>query len=340
MSQKGEMLSFTKSRPDLIRDSGKNDVQIKKGGIMHYLKIIILSLVIIVILGGCSKTTEAVINSIIGNWFMAKTVEISNENGEVEIDEEIYDPAYDNYYSAGIISITEDNLISYGNEPGEEYETEYYTYEVDGDNFVMFWEGEEVNSMLQYFEDNMLVFEWEYEEDDVDYIEKYYFSPYNGDIPPEIWVTELQNDNYEPDDSYQDATLIDVGGTGQNHIITANDEDWFEFQATEGNTYLIVITGNMDNVLTLYDTDGISDIAQDDDNDEDIDVGYDVESVIVWDCDISGDYYFRITGYYDEEDVEEGFYTTFVSLTDLKSIQSKDSSIKKDIKERHFTRSK
>ena len=191
------------------------------------------------------------------------------------------------------------------------YSDEYYE---DGETYTVSFND------YYYFDGNRLVFK-----DTCENIDEYgtciwYYEKYKGDFPPDSWTTELENDGFEPDNDVQNSNSITVGGNYQKHVITSGDIDWFKFQANPNNTYMIKILGHMDNVLTLYDKDGESEIAEDDDNYWNIDVSGNVESVLVWDCESSGTYYFEVTGYNDEK---EGYYSAEVTLTDIESPLSK-----------------
>ena len=284
---------------------------------MRNLTCFFLGVLFIFCMIECDNSTESDEDSIIGKWYPYKYYDAYFDGEELETGEEIYDPDLDNFYDATIYEITKDKFIVYYNEPGTNYNQDIMEYELISNDSILI-DGEDT---LEYsFEDGMLVFSQKWEEDDEYQIFKIYLKKYKGDIPPASWKTALKNDDYEPDNNYQDATSITIGATAQKHIIVTDDEDWFKFQANSTKTYMIKVSSYMDNVLTLYDQDGQSEIAEDDDNDWDIDVSGNVESVLVWDCDSSGTYYFKVTGY-DEE--EEGYYSIDVNLTNIESPLSK-----------------
>jgi len=76
-------------------------------------------------------------------------------------------------------------------------------------------------------------------------------------------------DNYEPDDAFGDAQWITLDGITQTHNMhTDGDQDWVKFHAAVGVTYTIATTntgGYADTVLYLYDVDGATSIASNDD---------------------------------------------------------------------------
>lgn len=124
----------------------------------------------------------------------------------------------------------------------------------------------------------------------------------------------------EPDDEYNQSTLIPTDGTLLNRRFEqAGDQDWFRFVAQANPTTPYVIeTTNLDSlaagsdvlpafantVLDLYGTDGRTRLATDDDG------GAGMASQIVWTCPADGTYYFRISGY---GDAVTGSYSVRVS---------------------------
>lgn len=77
-------------------------------------------------------------------------------------------------------------------------------------------------------------------------------------------------DEYEPDDSRAQASLIAVGETQRHNRHAASDEDWISFEVQPGVTY-VVQTLNLgmdaDTVIYLYDSQG-NELALDDDGGE------------------------------------------------------------------------
>ena len=116
------------------------------------------------------------------------------------------------------------------------------------------------------------------------------------------------DDEYEPDNSHAHATIIEAGGAAQLHNNTnpAMEEDWLTFRAAAGQRYVIrtqllddINQGDSaanDTMLFLYDTDGVTELAFNDD------VGYATwyngyyyyrESIITWVAPADGWYYVR-----------------------------------------------
>lgn len=102
-------------------------------------------------------------------------------------------------------------------------------------------------------------------------------------------------DSYEPDDTYTQANPITTDGTPQTHNFhDAYDFDWVYFSAVSGVQYTLETSNlgsNCDTVMSLYDTDGITLLAYDDDG------GVGLASRIVWTAPASGTYYIMIYNY-------------------------------------------
>ena len=99
-------------------------------------------------------------------------------------------------------------------------------------------------------------------------------------------------DAYEPDDKPLLANYISVAGTKQTHNFhIPGDHDWRKFNATNSESYTIETSelgDESDTYLYLYDTNGITEIDNDDDS------GIGLASKIVWNCSISGTYYVMV----------------------------------------------
>ena len=62
----------------------------------------------------------------------------------------------------------------------------------------------------------------------------------------------IQNDEYEPDDNFENATLIEVDGP-QVHTLPASDQDYYSFRTLEIQDVVITTRGSSgDTVITLY----------------------------------------------------------------------------------------
>jgi hypothetical protein len=273
----------------------------------------------------CDKSTEPKGNSIFGKWYLYKTETVEYIEGRKYLSEtEPYDPGTDQYYHAQIIEITKDRIIGYENGSGSRYNswptdiTLVDSMIIITNEYYDFYEEDYVtvqDTGTYSFDGSMLVFRATYHEDDDYAVVRSYLKKYKGRFPPKSWTTALAGDQYEPDNTIDQATTIAVGGNSQEHTLTGNDQDWFIFTADAGKTYLITVSGYMDNVLALYGPDRTR-IAEDDDNDWDIQVPGNVESVLVWNCESAGNYYFSVTAFFSQD---EGYYTAAVALTELES---------------------
>ena len=102
-------------------------------------------------------------------------------------------------------------------------------------------------------------------------------------------------DSYEPDNNASQARSISTDGSRQTHNFhVAGDNDWVWFHATAGTQYTIE-TSNLgsssDTYMYLYDHDGTTILAQDDDG------GEGLASRIVWAAPGDGTYYVRVQHY-------------------------------------------
>ena len=99
------------------------------------------------------------------------------------------------------------------------------------------------------------------------------------------------------------ATPIGTDGTSVAGVIApGDDEDWFSFDAIAGNEYLIATGDSLDTVISLIDSDGVTELAWDDDG------GPEYSSLIAWTCITSGTYYVKVESY----DTDMGSYTLSV----------------------------
>lgn len=80
------------------------------------------------------------------------------------------------------------------------------------------------------------------------------------------------SDIYEPDDSFGAATSIAIDAVAQQHmIIPADDQDWVSFSVSADRTYRITTTSgtpanDFDVVVTLYDSNGTTELESSDQN--------------------------------------------------------------------------
>ena len=106
-------------------------------------------------------------------------------------------------------------------------------------------------------------------------------------------------DAYEPDNTAATAGTISLDGIPQQHTLDPTlDEDWMAFTVTFG-TVVTATTFNLiddtDTVLRLYDTDGSTLLAY---NDDDPGLPDPLASRIIWTAPASGTYFIMVRDYY------------------------------------------
>jgi len=116
-------------------------------------------------------------------------------------------------------------------------------------------------------------------------------------------------DEYEPDDTCENAALISTDGTLQSRSINPEgDRDWVEFEAELNGLYVAQTYGEVDTYMYLLADDCVTVITQDDDD------GEGLNALIQWTCETPGTYYLLVEGY-DEEEV--GDYELELLLTNF-----------------------
>ncbi len=303
----------------------------------------VLLMVVVVLFISCDKDDDdSSTPSIKGKWYLYQIIDTYDYDSKYT-EEWTYDIGSDiDYMGTQLYEITSDMITMYeydSDEPGNCY-TWSMSYELDGNNLII---DESNYNKLEYseivkfhFEGSMLVVVSSYENDYYSASHTQKFKPYSGELPPASWEAGVSDDQYEPDDSYVMATAITLGSS-QTHITTIGDEDWFSFNGVMDETYLIKVSANsVDNYLYLYDTDGYTLLDSDDDNDDDVPVVTinGLNPVLLWDCPVTGTYYFSVTGY---DEYDEGVYSVEINTSDL-TITKNDSkeSIKKTEKTVRF----
>jgi Zn-dependent metalloprotease len=111
----------------------------------------------------------------------------------------------------------------------------------------------------------------------------------NTDYKVMVWNGETGVDGWEPDDDRQNASTIEVDGRSQSHNFhDAGDWDFVRFTAAAGTTYTIETLNlgiRCDTVMVLFDTDGQTILADDNDS------GEGLASRIIWTAPADGNYY-------------------------------------------------
>jgi hypothetical protein len=107
-------------------------------------------------------------------------------------------------------------------------------------------------------------------------------------------LPNIEPDSWEPDDTYIDAWDIYVNDV-YYHSITNGDVDWLVFEAFAGNTYSITTSSaggyDVDTVMGLYDTNGVTLLDENDDYGD----GY--FSQLIFSPGVYGWYYVKVRGY-------------------------------------------
>jgi hypothetical protein len=102
-------------------------------------------------------------------------------------------------------------------------------------------------------------------------------------------VCVAPSDDYEPDDSASEATVLPLGASQSHNLSTLADQDWFEIDVAEAGREYVITTNdldlNADTYLYLYDTDGTTLLAANDD------YGGTLASQIAWTPTAPGTYY-------------------------------------------------
>jgi hypothetical protein len=131
----------------------------------------------------------------------------------------------------------------------------------------------------------------------------------------EIWVSVsepmvLQEDEYEPDDTMEQASQILLGVPQEHGIHSTEDTDWIFFDTEAGKTYVVEtsgLRGGMDTMVSLYDEQGRKLGENDDGGAEDL------SSRIIWMARASDTAYVAVQGYSGYEVGPEMGYTIVVS---------------------------
>ncbi len=115
----------------------------------------------------------------------------------------------------------------------------------------------------------------------------------NGDVQHTVQICTTSADGKEPDNSYAAAKRITTNGTQQSHNFhAAGDRDWLKFTATAGVTYTLATAntgGHADTMLSLYDTNGTTLLAFNDDDPDNWPA-----SRLAWGARRDGTYYVKV----------------------------------------------
>lgn len=103
-----------------------------------------------------------------------------------------------------------------------------------------------------------------------------------------------QPDEFETDDTFNTAPTLALGVSQIHNFDKMGDQDWIKFVATAGKTYLLstsLLGASSDTYLYLYDTDGTTLLASNDD------FGDTLASQIEWQAPASGTYYILVNNW-------------------------------------------
>jgi hypothetical protein len=126
--------------------------------------------------------------------------------------------------------------------------------------------------------------------------------------PREVFLS----DDWEPDDTAEEANPIGVGAIQSHNLYVVGDRDWLYFEAQAGTTYAIETSQlgrEMDTVLSLYDEEGRR-LASDDDGGEEL-----LASRLYWAPEEDGRLYVMIQGFADAEAGHGAQYDVSVTIS-------------------------
>ncbi|RPJ37589.1 MAG: hypothetical protein EHM35_06250, partial [Planctomycetaceae bacterium] len=115
--------------------------------------------------------------------------------------------------------------------------------------------------------------------------------------------------------TFNEATVVTVPSNLEGELSYIGDIDLFSFDAVAGKAYNIQIdlpeSGLQDSTIWLYDTDGQTILAWDDDG------GHGLGSRLVWTAPAGGRYYFAVDAIDSDEPLDFGAYTLQIAERDL-----------------------
>lgn len=122
-----------------------------------------------------------------------------------------------------------------------------------------------------------------------------------GSYTIKAYVIDIVKDDYENDDSMEEASVIEINGEPQERtFMPSSDEDWVRFVVDEPGEFIIKTTGPIDTFLSLYNRYGEF-IYEDDDG------GNDNNALISQSLD-EGVYYILVTQYEGDANVEDTYF--------------------------------
>lgn len=127
-----------------------------------------------------------------------------------------------------------------------------------------------------------------------------YDSDNMGSYTVKAYVIDIVKDDYENDNSMEEASSIEINGEPQvRTFMPSIDEDWVRFVVDESGEFIIKTNGQIDTYLNLYDRFGEF-IYEDDDG------GNDNNALISQNLE-EGVYYIKVTQYEGEGNVDDSY---------------------------------
>ena len=108
----------------------------------------------------------------------------------------------------------------------------------------------------------------------------------------------FQADEYEPDDTSEEASVIEMGSHQNHNLHVTGDHDWMSFRAEAGTRYVVAtydLGGRIDTIVSLYDSEG-GELTSDDDSG-----GEPLASRLAWMPDEDGVLYIMVQDLGDDE---------------------------------------
>ena len=292
---------------------------------------IIVFLVIVLLLSGCFDIQFG--NSVKGNWtrVMFKYIYISPDTSYESSDR--YYPEVDQYRFASMYTFTDQEAIYYSGRSDNSFLTDTVQISFSADSLYLLTDDAEFS--YYFSDDKELVLRQEYNREDTNgtrtTIHEVYLQKYTDNMPPDSWNDPIEEDEYEPDNILTNASKIKIG-RAQSHSFTVNDTDYCYFEAVEGQGYLIQGLSYVEIECALLDKNG-NVIMTDSDNDLKIaGLGDEVETVIAWECPVSGKYYLMFKGEDSRGMFSSGFYQIKIDKCEIDELEfDADISVAKKI---------
>ena len=260
-----------------------------------------------------------------GRWMLSET-KVTIKYLFVPFSESlVYDPVIDEYYDAMLVDISDSTYTVHLNLSGTNYGSKPIDIELGTDS-IKFFAMDQSDSLEQ--QDSIsfrtkinwrgeLVFSIAVKEENVELILETIHKPYSGSFPPPSWLHDIEADDYEPDDTLLTATHLTNCST-EYHTLTAQDLDYFSFDADSGNTYTFKLMAYRDIQQELIHPDSLDTLAYDmDDDDKLFNNDNLVESALQWDCKTSGKYYTKVTM---EDTLQSAYYKYNMSEKETASL--------------------